>query len=245
MTSAVTNGKSDQPFNRLLPGNVLSKVKIPEIVGCCSNFFKFSYVISAPLHMKGFWEFWAKDHKYAFLDRLAVSFDLVIHLALWFVALGLEIWCNSQDHRGPDMLSEVANASLWTLILAISGILVAQIFAMTSGGQENGKLFATTYAAIVGGAYASILFSLVWTFQSPGWAAMNTQYELAGHDGIDDHLKMHRHYMLWAMTLKTIAVVTLNKNADFWGPCVVDANREAEEKTVQWHKENPGMADNA
>lgn len=245
MTSAVKSGTSDQPFNRLLPGNPLSKVKIPEILGCCSNLFKFSYVISAPLHMKGFWEFWAKDHTYAFLDRLAVSFDLLVHLGLWFVALGLEIWSNVQEHRGPDMLSEVANASLWTLIVAIGGILVAQLFAMTSGGQEAGKLFPSTFAAIVGGAYASILFSVIWILSSPTWNQMNTQYTMAGHDGVDDHLKMQRQYMLWAMALKTFAVVTLKKNADFWGPCVIDSNRESEEKTVQYMKENPGMDNNA
>merc|ERR1711935_430673 len=111
-----------------------------------------------------------------------------IHLALWFVALGLEIWSNVQEHRGPDMLSEVANGSLWTLIVAISGILVAQLFAMTSGGQEAGKLFPTTFAAIVGGAYASILFSVIWILSSPTWNQMNTQYTMAGHDGVDDHL---------------------------------------------------------
>ena len=231
----VKSDTTHQPFNQLFPG--VNNYKVPEIIGCCGNFVKFSYVISAPLHMKGFWEFWGKEHSYAFLDRLAVSCDLIIHLALWFIALGLEIWANAQDHRGPSILAEVANASLWTLIVAISGILVAQLFAMTSGGQEAGKLFPTTFAAIVGGAYASILFSVIWILSSPTWTQMNVQYTMEGTEGVDDHLKMQRQYMLWTMALKTFAVVTLKKNADFWGPCVIDSNREAEEKSFQIKKE--------
>tara|TARA_B110000444_G_scaffold194633_1_gene184963 strand:+ start:126 stop:863 length:738 start_codon:yes stop_codon:yes gene_type:complete len=240
MAQPVMNEKSQQSFNRLLPNSGLSKAKVPDIIGCFGNLFKFSYVISAPLHMKGFWQFWAHDHKYACLDRLAVTFDLLIHLGVWFIALALEIWSNTQENRGPEMLAELSMVSLWSLIVALSGILVAQAFAMTSGGQEAGKLFPTTYAAIVGGAYTSIIMSILWTIQSPMWTAMVTQY--SDHADLDDNLKSQRHVALWTIALKTCAVVTLQKNASFWGPCVIDERKEADEKTAQWVKES-GMSD--
>ena len=234
--AAVTNVKSGQSFNQLLPGSGMSKVKLPDFLGCCGNAFKFSYVISAPLHMKGFFQFWAKDHKYAFLDRLAVTFDLLIHLAAWFVALGLEIWANTQENRGHAMLAELNMVALWSLIVALSGILVAQAFAMTAGGQEAGKLFPTTYGVIVGGAYSSIIFSILWMIMSTGWAALATQYE--DHPDLDDNLKSQRHVVMWAIALKTCAVVTLKQNAAFWGQCVIDETKEAQEKTEQYYREN-------
>ena len=88
--------------------------------------------------------------------------DLVIHLALWFVALGLEIWCCLEKNRGHEMLQELQTTSLWALIVAVGGIAVAQLFAMWAGGQDAGKLFPTTYGVIVGGAYASITFAIGW-----------------------------------------------------------------------------------
>ena len=212
---------------------------IPGFKGCCGGFMKFSYVISAPLHMKGFFEFWAKDHKYAFLDRVAVTFDLLIHLAAWFVALGLEIWANTQENRGTEILAEINMVALWSLIVALSGILVAQAFAMTAGGQEAGKLFPTTYAAIVGGAYASIAFSLLWALTQVGaFPEMTNQYE--DHPDLDDALKHQRQCMLWALALKIIAVVTLIKNADFWGPCTTDSGKEAKEQQ-QLHMKSMGV----
>jgi hypothetical protein len=234
--AAVTNLKSGQSFNQLLPGTGMAKYKLPDFLGCCGNAFKFSYVISAPLHMKGFFEFWAKDHKYAFLDRVAVTFDLLIHLAAWVVALCLEIWANTQENRGHAMLAELNMVALWSLIIALSGILVAQAFAMTSGGQEAGKLFPTTFGVIVGGAYSSIIFSALWMIMSTGWAALANQYE--DHPDLDDHLKSQRHAVMWAIALKTCAVVTLKQNAAFWGPCVIDESKEVQEKTQQYLRNN-------
>ena len=236
----IENEKSNQPFVRILPGANMSKVKLPDILGCCGNMFKFSYVISAPLHMKGFWEFWAKDHKYAFLDRAAVTFDLLIHLAAWFTALGLEIWANSQDNRGTSLLAELNMVALWSLIVALSGIVIAQAFAMSGGGQEAGKLFPTTYGAIVGGAFTSIIFSILWLIQSAGWQEMLAQYD--DDPDNDNNLLSQRHCVMWAVALKTCAVITLEKNASFWGPCVIDEQKEAAEKTAQYYRQN-GMTD--
>ena len=238
--AAVTNSKTGQKFNQLFPNGIPS-VKMDEFLGCFGNRLKFSYVISAPLHMKGFFQFWAKNHKYAVIDRVAVTFDLVIHLAAWIAALVLDIWANAQDNRGSEILQEVNMVALWSLIVALSGILVAQFFALTAGGQEAGKLFPSTYGVIVGGAYTSILFSFMWLMHSFTWAALVNQYS---DSSLGEDLKQQRHAVMWTLALKVCAVVTLEKNASFWGPCTIDEKKEAEEKTAQYYKEN-GLEYNA
>ena len=40
----IENANSKQPFVQILPGANMSKVKLPDILGCCGNMFKFSYV---------------------------------------------------------------------------------------------------------------------------------------------------------------------------------------------------------
>ena len=210
---------------------------VPGFKGCCGGFLKFSYVVSAPLHMKGFFEFW-ESSRASWADRIAVTIDLLVHLALWFVALGLEIWVNTQSHKGHALLSELAMASLWGLIVALIGIVIAQIFAMTAGGQEAGRLFPTTYGAIVGGAYASIVFSILWAItQVMVGPEFSAQYVDHGPGSDDDALKIQRHMVLWAMSLKIVAVVTLAKNASFWGPCVVDEQQSAMDQKAQYMKQ--------
>jgi hypothetical protein len=209
-----------------------------EKTGFCNNVVKFSYIISAPLHMKGFWQFWYKNRPYGNIDRIAVTFDLLIHLSVWIIPLVLELWCNGQDQKGDGVLKELMSASLWALIVALSGIAIAQFFAMLGGGQEAGKLFPTTYGAIVGGAYSSIVFTVLWAIYATAWTAMNSQYV---DNSPHDDLKVQRQCMLWSLALKIFAVVTLVKNADFWGPCVVNPQEENKEKVVQF-KENMAVA---
>lgn len=218
-------------------GKIALVAKTPDLRGCCGNVIKFSYVISAPLHMKGFREFWANEEN---TGKIFVTFDLLIHLAVWITAIILEIWINAQESKGPAMLSELAMVSLWSLIVSLSGIFVAQCFAMWPGGQDIGKLYATTYGAIVGGAYTSIIMSILWAVQSVGWAAMAAQY--SDDPELDDDLKSQRHAVLWAIALKICAVVTLEKNASFWGPCVIDDAKEIEEKNAPYKSQN-GLMD--
>jgi hypothetical protein len=237
MAQPVKNLGSGAEFNQV-PFISNALMDIPGFKGCCGGFMKFSYVISAPLHMKGFWEFWATD-KATWADRVAVTVDLLAHLALWIVALVLEVWCNAQSHKGHPLLAELMGASLWGLIVAFIGIGIAQIFAMTGGGQEAGKLFPTTYAAIVGGAYTSIVFGMLWAItQVAVFPEMNAQYDHGGNH--DDALKHQRQCMLWAIALKIIAVVTLVKNANFWGPCTTDSGKEAKEQQ-QLHMKAMGV----
>jgi hypothetical protein len=230
--AAIENVPSGAKWSTGFPKGMLD---VPGFKGCCGGFMKFSYVVSAPLHMKGFFEFW-ESSRASWADRLAATIDLFVHLGLWFVALALEIWVNSQSHKGHALLSELAQASLWGLIVALIGIVIAQIFAMTAGGQEAGRLFPTTYGAIVGGAYASITFSILWAItQVQVWPELSAQY--VDDPGQDDALKIQRHMVLWAMSLKFVAVVTLAKNASFWGPCVVDENQSAAEQKSQYMKQ--------
>lgn len=239
MAQPVKNLGSGAEFNQVpfLGKGAAGLIDIPGFKGCCGGFMKFSYVISAPLHMKGFWEFWATD-KATWADRIAVTVDLLTHLGLWIAALVLELWCNGQSHKGGALLAELQIAALWSLIVALIGLAIAQIFAMTGGGQEAGKLFPTTHAAIVGGAYASIAFSMLWTIQSAGWSQMTLQYE---DDAANDNaLKHQRQCMLWSLALKIIAVVTVVKNSDFWGPCTTDSGKEAKEQAAL-HMKNMGV----
>lgn len=212
--------------------NFNSAVPLIEVMGAntgcgTGGWVKFSYVISAPLHMKGIWAFW-KSEKVGWPDKVAVILDLLFHLALWILALVLEIATNAADNRGPPMLAELNMVSLWSLIAAFLGILVAQVFAMTGQGQEVGRLFPSTYGAIVGGAYTSIIMSILWTIQSVGWAAMTAQY--SDNEDVGDDLKWQRHMVLWGIALKTCAVVVLRQNASFWGPCTTNEVVEAAEQ---------------
>ena len=216
MAAPVKNMGSGAEFNQV-PFISNALMDIPGFKGCCGGFMKFSYVISAPLHMKGFWEFWASETS-TWADKLASSVDLLVHLALWFTALGLEIWCCLEKNRGHEMLQELQTSSLWALIVALCGIVIAQIFAMTAGGQEAGKLFPTTYAAIVGGAYASILFSVLYYQMAltavPGFVDTD--------DDAHNEMAQLRKQTLWTLALKFFAVTTLKQNAAFWGPCKVE-----------------------
>tara|TARA_Y100000768_G_scaffold20851_1_gene14258 strand:+ start:2896 stop:3120 length:225 start_codon:yes stop_codon:yes gene_type:complete len=53
--SGVENVPSGAKWTTGFPKGILD---VPSFKGCCGGFFKFSYVVSAPLHMKGFFEFW-------------------------------------------------------------------------------------------------------------------------------------------------------------------------------------------
>ena len=232
---------SNQPVKSLGSGNDFNRVPLlPEIdtsdmKGCCGGWLKFPYVVSAPLHMKGFWQFWGNDDVH-WSNRVAASVDLIVHLALWFTAFGLEVWCQFEKSRGDDLLRELQTSSLWALIVALCGIGVAWIFALWAGGQDAGKLYASTYGAIVGGAYASIAFNMLWAILQPHvFTQMNMQYS---HDPtLGDELKVQRQCMLWALALKFFAVVTLKQNAAFWGPATTDSGKEALEMHGQKLKE--------
>lgn len=198
--------------------------------GFCCGYLKFSYVVSAPLHSEGLWGFW-KNPDIALLDRVAVTTDLVLHLAFWVSALILEIVALTYKDRGNDMLVEMQEASLYALITALIGIMIAQVFAMW-GNQDAGRLFPSTYALIVGGAYTSIVFGIMWTLSTTNaWVpGMLSQY--TDDSPPDEDLKKMRQCILWALALKIFAVTTLVKNSSFWGPCKVDKEAEAQEQAA-------------
>ena len=197
-----------------------TKNDLPDYTGFCAGWFKFSYLISAPLHFKGFKEFWA-DKKNGCVNKLAVSADLVFHLAFWIVPLIMEIWGNERD-KGAFYFKEVQAASMWSLITALIGILIAQLFAMIWGGQDAGRLFPSTYGLVIGGAYASIAFSCLYVVL----ATMSLPGYIATDDDIHDEYAQMRKQTLWCIVLKFLAVTTAAQNAAFWGPCSPDVTAE-------------------
>ena len=100
-------------------------------------------------------------------------------------------------------------ASLWSLIVALIGLLIAQIFGLME--QDHGKLYATTYAAIIGGGIASIIFSVMYYMVTLAWLGMPTSP--------DNPVTSWRFMVYWCIALKTLAVTTAAQNAAFWGPC--------------------------
>ena len=194
---------------------------MPELTGCCGGWLKLSYIISAPLHFKGFAEFWGSK-AVGCANKLAVTFDLVFHLAFWVTPLIMEIWA-AYLNKGGFWLKEVQAASMWALITALIGLLIAQVFAMLWGGQDAGRLFPSTYGLIVGGGYASIAFNCLYVVLATqsGWAAYT-----ASDDDANDELAQLRKQTLWTIMLKFLAVTTAKQNAAFWGPCAPDVTEE-------------------
>lgn len=182
----------------------------PPQKSCCPDFdavHGVTAVIAAPLQQM--------LEKGNALTKMVYGFDLLAHLAFWIAALIIEILNFNAEDRGSDMLKELANFGFWTLVVAIANIFIAYVAG--GFGQDPGLLFPTTYAAIVGGALSSIAFNILWIIQSESWNAMAKEY--TDDDTNDDNkLKYQRWLVLWAMTLKIFAVITLKKNASFWAP---------------------------
>jgi hypothetical protein len=199
---------------------------IPETLGCCNGGLKFSYVISAPLHMNGFFDFWG-DEDVGPLGKFVVSCDLVFHVAFWLIPLIIEFSAAGHD-KGSFVIKELQAASLWSLVVALCGMFIAQVFAMLAGGQPAGRLFPSTYGLIVGGAYASIIFSILYI-----QAAMGTWAEYTASDDDSNEVAQMRKLALWGLVFKALAVVTLKQNAAFWGPCSTDVMKENEDRRQQ------------
>ena len=77
-----------------------------------------------------------------------------------------------QSNRGTYIHQELQMGSLWCLIVALIGILIAQLFGLME--QDVGKLYATTYAAIIGGGIASIIFSVLYFSNGGDWLLLPT-----------------------------------------------------------------------
>jgi hypothetical protein len=204
----------NQRFNRLIAGGGGVGIGLPGIdvgaalTGCCNGILKFAYIVSAPLHKQGFFEFWGNpDLNIA--DKFAVGFDLILHLLFWFVPFGFELWMSLESDRGSYLNQELQMASLWSLIVALIGILIAQLFGLME--QDAGKLYATTYALIIGGGIASVIFTVLWFMTGGPW--------LMNPTSPDNPVTTFRFMMYWCIALKTLAVTTAAQNAAFWGPC--------------------------
>ena len=211
-----------QRFNRLNAGGSVG-VGLPGVdvgaalTGCCNGILRFAYIVSAPLHQKGFFEFWGSP-ELNIADKFAVAFDLFLHLCFWFVLFAFELWMSLEKDRGSYLNQELQMASLWCLVVALIGILIAQLFGLME--QDVGKLYATTYAAIIGGGTASTIFSVMWFMTGGDWLMTPTSY--------DNPVTTMRFMIYWVIALKTLAVVTASQNASFWGPCKTQSEKMAE-----------------
>ena len=184
--------------------------------------------------MKGFFEFW-ESSRASWADRIAVTIDLLVHLALWFVALALEIWVNTQSHKGHALLSELATPACGPSSSRSSASHRADLRddrRWPGGGpplpndlrrHRRRRLRVDRLQHPLGITQVQV------------WPELSAQYVDA--PGLDDALKIQRHMVLWAMALKFVAVVTLAKNASFWGPCVVDENQSAADQKSQYMKQ--------
>ena len=107
-------GYGGQRFNRLAGGG--ASVGVPGIdvgealKGCCNGIFKFAYIVSAPLHKQGFFDFWASPDL-SIADKAAVAGDLLLHLCFWFVPFAFELWGSLQDKRGNYIAQELQQGS--------------------------------------------------------------------------------------------------------------------------------------
>ena len=185
---------------------------VDSLKGCFNGWLKFSYVISAPLHLNGFLEFFGAEGV-SCANKLTVTCDLIFHLAFWVVPLIMEIW-SAYLQPGTVILREVQAASLYALITAIVGLLIAQVFAMIEGGQDAGRLYPSTKALITGGAYASIAFSSIYVVLA---TLSNWPEYTASDDDHNNELAQLRKQTLWVIVLKFFAVQTAQANASFWG----------------------------
>ena len=224
-------GYNNQRFNRIMGNGGGVGIELPGIdvgaalQGCCNGILKFACIVSAPLHQRGFFEFWGSPNL-SIADKAAVAFDLVLHLLFWFVPFGFELFMSLESKRGNYLAQELQMGSLWCLVVALIGILIAQVFGMRE--QDVGRLYATTYAAIVGGGIASIIFQVMYLILG----AQNRPALMAA-TGDSDILTTMRFFVYWCIALKTLAVVTASSNAAFWGPCKSLMEKETEERTVK------------
>lgn len=173
-----------------------------------NGMFKFSYVVSAPLHRAGFFEFWGNKNL-GMCDKIAVVADLFLHLCFWLVPFALEFWMATQSNHGSDTNQELQMGSFWCLVVAFVGLAIAQVFGFMN--QEAGKLYASTYALIVGGGFASIIFNILHFTNGGDWLHTNTS--------ADDAATTFRFMVYWCIALKILAVITVQQNARFWGHC--------------------------
>ena len=183
---------------------------------CCWNNFNLSYIISAPFHFQGYYEFW---HAADYAGRAIATIDLILHLCLWAAVLVLDSWIVSKGDAADaadlniKLSRDLEVAALVSTCLVFAGLLVAQFFGAM--GQPAGKAFPTTVALVVGGGLASLIFTVMDLVSGVGVDAVPYAIETA--EGTD--AASMRRGMVWLVGLKVLALATAQANIAFWGAC--------------------------
>tara|TARA_B110001452_G_scaffold177050_1_gene148490 strand:- start:262 stop:1086 length:825 start_codon:yes stop_codon:yes gene_type:complete len=185
----------------------------PKLNVCCGNAcaFNLSYIISAPLHYQGYFEFFKSADCFGAI--VAIS-DVLIHLLHWVAALVLDCWIASIADLGHQWMRDLHNGALICLGIALFGLLVAQVFGWL--GQPAGKAWPSTVGMIMGGGIASTVFSVMFclsfSFAVPAVLA-------ATDPEADPPYVSVRYCSLANVAIKIIALATTRANIDFWGSC--------------------------
>lgn len=176
---------------------------------CCA--FNISYIVSAPLHYQGFYQFWyAADC----IGQIVAFVDVLLHVLLWVAALVLDCWIVSIDNLGHQWMRELQIGALVCLGIALFGLLVAQVLGVL--GQPAGKSWPSTVGLIMGGGAASAVFTLMFclSFSFAVPALLDATDPLA-----DPPYVTVRHCALASLPIKIFALATARANIDFWGSC--------------------------
>lgn len=177
--------------------------------GCPLN---LSYIISAPLHYQGFYEFW-KAADYC-VGRPIAFIDALLHVLLWVVVFIVDVWILSTGDMHHQWLRELQIGAVVCICLALFGLLVAQVFGWL--GQPAGKAWPTTVGLIMGGGMASLVFSIMLALSfSYAWPAL---LDATNPDASPPAVSI-RQLTITAIPLKIFALATTRANLDFWGSC--------------------------
>lgn len=178
----------------------------------CGGKLNMSYIVSAPLHYEGFDDFWTSA---SCIGQMAAFTDMLMHVLLWVVVLTIDIMMYSYDPVGDGdtkiFMREIQAGVITSTCLVWVGLFLAIIFGIL--GQPAGKAFPSTVAFVLGGAFASILFSLVYVILLVNWTEAMTSTDTGRY------FMTLRQLSLWSLGLKSVAFYYAKANIDFHGAC--------------------------
>ena len=178
--------------------------------------FSPGYVVSALMHKD------VSDLYSSPWDTGMAVADLVLHLALWTFALILEIAFRAKVPK-TDRFEELAALSMWTLILALTGIALSVVFNVVSKFTlPFGGLYPFVTVAIEGGALVSAIASgtyyliamLEYSNNADGVGSGNATEGLSAF-ATETGTDALRPSLIYLVALKLLAVYMVKTNGKF------------------------------
>ena len=172
--------------------------------------FSPGYVVSALMHKD------VSDLYSSPADSTMAIVDLALHLALWVFALVLEITFRAKVPK-TDRFEELANLSLLTLIVALTGIALSMVFhGLSRFTLPFGGLYPFVTVAIEGGALVSAIASgtyyliaiLEYNKDADGAEGLSAFATETGTDAL-------RPSLVYLVALKLLAMYMAKTNAKF------------------------------